>query len=450
MVCSTRDPLNDGVFRKVNEVSRRFLWNGRKPLVDFEKLQQPRSKGGLGLLHAAKQAKALLGKWIVRVLNPDGPPWCRLARALLTRHLAAAGRVPSDLLAGSDWHRYRKEMAPLWRSLLSAWDGMKGGMINSGRLSSSVGLALSASLVFIRTEDGKPCKTTDAWRRAGINHAHDIIHRCAQRRHIHVKEVDSTIHRRLRKAWTEGRLELAPMFRAMEGNNNEVVEEHEAMWQLASLAGVPLKEYTPKVGRDYQLAQSASITSIFQHSSTACNTWKTIDRKEIMPKMRSLLWLANAGAYWTAQKLAAFTNMSPVCANYNEAPETVAHALVECRPANIFWNRVHGVMSTRTGRCLDTTSMLTLQMKQGPRWHRLSNEMALVTACGLWVVHRARIRCIYNNTAVTVESLWAEWRALLREILPTKCRTAIERGTLTKFCARWRHLLRFVEPVSMA
>jgi hypothetical protein len=107
-------------------------------------------------------------------------------------------------------------------------------------------------------------------------------------------------------------------------------------------------------------------------------------------------------------------------------------------------------MSTRTGRCLDTTSMLTLQMKQGPRWRRLSKEMALVTACGLWIVHRARIRRIYNNTAVTVESLWTEWRALLREIVLTKRRTTIERGTLTKFCAQWRHLLKFVEPVSMA
>jgi hypothetical protein len=87
------------------------------------------------------------------------------------------------------------------------------------------------------------------------------------------------------------------MFRAMEGDNDEVAEEHEAMWQLASLAGVPLKEYAPKVDRNYQLAQSAAITSISQHSSTTCNTWKTIDSKEIMPKMRSLLWLVNAGAY---------------------------------------------------------------------------------------------------------------------------------------------------------
>jgi hypothetical protein len=78
------------------------------------------------------------------------------------------------------------------------------------------------------------------------------------------------------------------------------------------------------------------------------------------------------------------------------------------------------------------------------------NDNNLKGKCGLWIVHRARIRRIYNNAAVTVESLWAEWRALLREIVLAKHRTAIERGTLTKFCARWRHLLRFSEPASMA
>jgi hypothetical protein len=73
-------------------------------------------------------------------------------------------------------------MVPLWYTLLSAWDGMQGGMINGGRLSPSVGLVLPALLVFIRTEDGKPYKITDTWRCAGINHTHDIIHRCAQGR----------------------------------------------------------------------------------------------------------------------------------------------------------------------------------------------------------------------------------------------------------------------------
>jgi hypothetical protein len=91
-----------------------------------------------------------------------------------------------------------------------------------------------------------------------------------------------------------------------------------------------------------------------------------------------------------------------------------------------------------------------LEMKQEPKWRRLSNELALITTCGLWIVHRARIHRIYNFTAVTVVSLWAEWSASLREIMLAKRRTLIEHGTLTKFCARWRHLLRFVESASMA
>jgi hypothetical protein len=72
------------------------------------------------------------------------------------------------------------------------------------------------------------------------------------------------------------------MFRAMEGDNDEVVEEHKTMWWLASLAGVPLREYTPKVGRDYQLAQSAAITSIIQHSlTTTSNARETINCKRL-------------------------------------------------------------------------------------------------------------------------------------------------------------------------
>jgi hypothetical protein len=91
------------------------------------------------------------------------------------------------------------------------------------------------------------------------------------------------------------------------------------------------------------------------------------DSYQKVPKIRSLLWLANADAYWTAQKLAAFTNMSPVYASCREAPETVTHALIECRLVNTFWNRVYGVLSIRFGQHLNTTSMLTLQMKRGLR-----------------------------------------------------------------------------------
>jgi hypothetical protein len=76
------------------------------------------------------------------------------------------------------------------------------------------------------------------------------------------------------------------MFRTMEVGDRNVVEEHEATWQLI---GVPLKDYTPKVSCNFQIVQYTAIMSIIQHSSTIYNTWKTMGRKDIMPKMRSLL-----------------------------------------------------------------------------------------------------------------------------------------------------------------
>jgi hypothetical protein len=48
--------------------------------------------------------------------------------SLLARHLAATGRIPSELLASSDGCRY---------GLSSVWDGMKDSMINCGGLSVS-------------------------------------------------------------------------------------------------------------------------------------------------------------------------------------------------------------------------------------------------------------------------------------------------------------------------
>jgi hypothetical protein len=47
-------------------------------------------------------------------------------------------------------------------------------------------------------------------------------------------------------------------------------------------------------------------------------------------------------------------------------------------------------------------------MRQRPRWRHLLNELALVGAYILWIVRHSLICRIYNSTAVTVESLWAE------------------------------------------
>jgi hypothetical protein len=129
--------------------------------------------GGLGLHHVEHQALALQAKWFARVLNPDGPPWCSLARAPLERHLSATRKVPSDLLAGSVSRWHLKDASPLWRNLLRAWDALRGSMHPTIRPPLGVAMAVSASMVFRRSEDDRPCLATQAWWRAGIRYAHD-------------------------------------------------------------------------------------------------------------------------------------------------------------------------------------------------------------------------------------------------------------------------------------
>jgi hypothetical protein len=56
----------------------------------------------------------------------------------------------------------------------------------------------------------------------------------------------------------------------------------------------------------------------------------------------------------------------------------------------------------------------------------------LALACGLWVVHRARIRRIYTDASPLVHSLTAEWRSMIKEIVNAKRRTAIIYSNLAR------------------
>jgi hypothetical protein len=106
-------PIEKHVLQQVNGLSRDFLWRGRRGHVSLQRVQKPSSQGGLGLQHVEHQALTLQVKWFARVLNPDGPPWCSLARALLERHLSATRKVSSDLLARSVSQWRLKDTSPL-------------------------------------------------------------------------------------------------------------------------------------------------------------------------------------------------------------------------------------------------------------------------------------------------------------------------------------------------
>jgi hypothetical protein len=160
--------LEQKVLQEVDAVTRRFLWNRRHPCVKLESVQQPRNKGGLGLMPTTMQARALLAKWFACVLNPDEPPWCALARSLLSRHLATARCTLSDLLAGNVSSRQLKGEPTLWHNLLKTWDVLDDGALTNIVVPPNVDLAISASLVFVHTDDDRQGEASKSWNKIGI------------------------------------------------------------------------------------------------------------------------------------------------------------------------------------------------------------------------------------------------------------------------------------------
>jgi hypothetical protein len=63
----------------------------------------------------------------------------------------------------------------LWRNLLRAWDALRGSMQSTIRPPLGVAMAVPASMVFRRSEDDRPCLATQAWWRAGIRYAYDLV-----------------------------------------------------------------------------------------------------------------------------------------------------------------------------------------------------------------------------------------------------------------------------------
>jgi hypothetical protein len=156
--------------------------------------------------------------------------------------------------------------------------------------------------------------------------------------------------------------------------------------------------------------------------------------------MRSLLWTIHANAYWTAAKLAAFTIVSPVCPQCGQHTVTMAHALIDCQSVRPFWVNMLGFMSGQVSLMPDADIILQVRLLINMHTHRSTKPVLLALACGLWVVHCARIRRIYTDASPSVHSLTAEWHSMIKEVVNAKRQTAIIHGNLVRFLPVWRML----------
>jgi hypothetical protein len=150
---------------------------------------------------------------------------------------------------------------------------------------------------------------------------------------------------------------MSSLFNHFDSTDRQLRTEYEAIWHLALLAGKPLGQYRPSIGRFYQ-QQSSLLVAIASDVTPFETVWRYIHHKTLMPKMRSLLWTIHANAYWTAAKLATFTSVSPVCPQCGQHTETMAHALIDCQLVRPFWANVLSFISGQVDPIPDVDAIL--------------------------------------------------------------------------------------------
>jgi hypothetical protein len=236
------------------------------------------------------------------------------------------------------------------------------------------------------------------------------------RSQVRVCNAETSIHQRLRSALVQGGIHTSTLFDRLDSTDRQLRTEYGVIWHLALLAGKPLGQYRPSIGRLYQ-QQSSSPAAAASDVTPPETVWRYVYHKTLMPKMRSLLWTIDANAYWTAAKLATFTSVSPVCPQYGQHTETMAHALIDCQSVRPFWANVLSFISGQVDPMPDADAILQPRLPTDMHTHRSTKPVLLALACDLWVVHRTRIRRIYTDASSSVHFLTAEWRSMIKVIV---------------------------------
>ena len=89
-------PMPEDIFKKLEKLILAYIWKGpRKNLIKKEVLYLPRKMGGLGLLHALDQGRALRLKFIHDIVNKHyNRNWLGFARYWLRQILYTINTHP--------------------------------------------------------------------------------------------------------------------------------------------------------------------------------------------------------------------------------------------------------------------------------------------------------------------------------------------------------------------
>jgi hypothetical protein len=167
---------------------------------------------------------------------------------------------------------------------------------------------------------------------------------------------------------------MSSLFNHLDSTDRQLRTEYEAIWHLALLAGKPLGQYRPSIGRLYQ-------QSLSPLAAPSVTVWQHVHYKTLMLKVRSLLWTIHANTYWTAAKLAAFTSVSPVCLQCGQHTEIMAHALIDCQSVRPFWANVLSFISGQVDPMPDVDAILQPRLPTDMHTHSLY-VMVYFFSCG--------------------------------------------------------------------
>ena len=63
--------MSNSIYKKLEQICNDFIWNGRRPKIAMNKLQNPVALGGLNLVSFEAKDKALKLSWIKKLVNKD-------------------------------------------------------------------------------------------------------------------------------------------------------------------------------------------------------------------------------------------------------------------------------------------------------------------------------------------------------------------------------------------
>jgi hypothetical protein len=341
-----------GVFKKLDYYRSRFYWQSdehkkKYRLIRWGILKQPKCLGGLGILDLDVQNKSLLAKWLVKLLNEDGP-WQQLIRKkyLYRFSLAQVTKRPGD--------------SQFWTGLME----IKDEVLARGRF---------------RVNNGTQARFwEDVWVGGqALRESYPNLYNITSKKNVTVASVVKEVPFNM------------SFRRALIGTNRD-------HWiQLVRVALVQLND------REDEFIWGLNKSGLFTVQSLYKN-WISIGRVphdsiiwrlKIPSKIKIFLWYLSKGVTLTKDNLLKRRWKGSKCCCFCNSNETIEHLFFNCILARMVWGVVHIAFGIPPPQ--NMTHLLGSWLNFWPLKHR--KQMLIGVAALCWAIWLCRNDLVFNK-----------------------------------------------------